>query len=164
MAHVDDGGGERSANADVNIVPFIDLMSVLVIFLLISAVWTQVSMIQIGSSIYGQKSSDEEVKPPPRAEIPFRLDITPIGHNIVIGKNRIRVPKDAGEYNLQRLVQELDAIKTTYPEKVDAVITINDELEYMHLISGMDALLSAGFPEINCARSYYSQQFIKFSL
>lgn len=152
MAHIDDGGNNgRSVNADVNIIPFIDLMSVLVIFLLISAVWTQVSMIQIGSSIYGQKTSDEEVKPPPRAEIPFRLDITPFGHNITIGRNKINVPKLGDKYNLENLVDQLQSIKTTYPEKVDAVITINDELEYMHLISGMDALLTSGFPEISVA-------------
>lgn len=151
MAHIDDGNGDRSANADVNIIPFIDLMSVLVIFLLISAVWTQVSMIQIGSSIYGQKTSDEEVKPPPRAEIPFRLDITPFGHNITIGRNRINVPKLGKDYNLENLIDQLQSIKLTYPEKVDAVITINDELEYMHLISGMDALLTSGFPEISVA-------------
>ena len=152
MAHVDDGKGDRSANADVNIVPFIDLMSVLVIFLLISAVWTQVSMIQIGSSIYGQKTSDKDVEPPPRAEIPFRLDITRSGHNILIGRQSNRVPKMTdGKYNLEELGVQLRKIKGIYPDKVDAVITINDELEYMHLISGMDALLQAGFPEISVA-------------
>ena len=62
MANVDDGGkGKKSSNVDINIVPFIDLMSVLIIFLLISAVWTQISMIQIGSSVYGQKTSDEKI-------------------------------------------------------------------------------------------------------
>ena len=91
MAHVDDtgGGNKRSINVDVNIVPFIDLMSVLVIFLLITAVWTQVSMIQLGSSIYGQRAEDEEVKPPPRAEIPFRVDIMTTGYNVVIGRQNI---------------------------------------------------------------------------
>ena len=41
MAGVDVGGGgrKRSANADVNMVPFIDLLLVTVAFLLITAVW-----------------------------------------------------------------------------------------------------------------------------
>ncbi|MBK7890416.1 MAG: biopolymer transporter ExbD [Bdellovibrionales bacterium] len=55
MAQVEDSGSGRSTNVDVNLVPFIDLMSVLITFLLITAVWTQVSMIQLGSSIYGKK-------------------------------------------------------------------------------------------------------------
>lgn len=151
MAHVDDGRGDRSANADVNIVPFIDLMSVLVIFLLISAVWTQVSMIQIGTSIYGKKTSEQEAPPPPRAEIPFRVDITPNGQNIVIGRQAISVPKVNNQYDWVRLLSELKRIKEIYPEKVDAVITMNDELAYVNLVAGMDALLQSGFPEIAVA-------------
>jgi biopolymer transport protein TolR len=153
MAHVDDSRDGRSANADVNIVPFIDLMSVLVIFLLISAVWTQVSMIQIGSSIYGKKSTAEEAPPPPRAEIPFRLDISSSGHNILIGRQSISVPKIGDTYDLNKLMTELKRIKEIYPEKLDAVITMGDELAYVHLVSGMDALLQTGFPEISVATS-----------
>lgn len=152
MAHIDDGGGNgRSANVDVNIVPFIDLMSVLVIFLLITAVWTQVSMIQIGSSIYGKKADDIEAEPPPRAEIPFRLDVTAAGYLIVVGRDSMNIPKLSNGYDLTRLKEELKKIKETYPEKVDAVITMSDELAYVNLIDGMDALLDSGFPEISVA-------------
>lgn len=152
MAHIDDSGQSgRSTNVDVNIVPFIDLMSVLVIFLLITAVWTQVSMIQIGSSIYGKKTSDETVKPPPRAEIPFRVDVTPAGYTVVVGRETMSIPREGETYNQAKLLEELKKIKETYPEKTDAVVTMNDELEYMHLIDGMDALLQSGFPEISVA-------------
>lgn len=151
MAHIDDGGNGRSANVDVNIVPFIDLMSVLVIFLLITAVWTQVSMIQLGSSIYGKKTEDVSAEPPPRAEIPFRLDVTPIGYQIVVGRDSMTIPKVNSEYDLMKLKEELKKIKETYPEKIDAVITMNDELAYVHLIDGMDALLQSGFPEVSVA-------------
>lgn len=152
MAHIDDSGQNgRSTNVDVNIVPFIDLMSVLVIFLLITAVWTQVSMIQIGSSIYGRKTSDETVTPPPRAEIPFRVDVTPVGYTVVVGRDTMSIPKQGDAYDRAKLVEELKKIKETYPEKTDAVVTMNDELEYMHLIDGMDALLQSGFPEISVA-------------
>lgn len=152
MAHIDDSGSSgRSSNVDLNIVPFIDLMSVLVIFLLITAVWTQVSMIQIGSSIYGKRTSDEQVKPPPRAEVPFRLDIKTSGYNVVIGRQQIAVPKKSGAYDGARLLSELKKIKEAYPDKVDAVITMVDSLEYGYLIQGMDVLLQAGFPELSVA-------------
>lgn len=153
MAHIDDGGGKgRPTNVDVNIVPFIDLMSVLVIFLLITAVWTQVSMIQIGSSVYGQKTSDEDPKPPPRAEIPFRLDIKRDGHAILLGKKYTPINKNAqGEYDYPTLIEALKRVKELYPEKVDAVVTMNDELKYEFLIGGMDALLQSGFPQISIA-------------
>lgn len=151
MAQIEEGGKGRKSNVDVNIVPFIDLMSVLVVFLLFTAVWTQVSMIQIGSSIYGKKSSDEEVKPPPRAEVPFRLDIKPFGHKVIVGSQSIDIPKKNNQYDLDRLLKELKTIKEAYQDKVDCVVTMSDELAYVNLVNGMDMLLQAGFPEISIA-------------
>jgi len=152
MAQIEENNrGGRSSNVDVNIVPFIDLMSVLVIFLLITAVWTQVSMIQIGSSIYGKRTSDEKVEPPPRAEIPFRLDIKEAGYRVIVGRQELTVPKVGTNYDLTKLTAELKKIKEIYPEKVDCVVTMSDNLAYVNLIAGMDALLQAGFPQISIA-------------
>src|SRR6185312_14638402 len=100
MAHIgDDGGDGRSKTVDLNLVPIIDLMSVCIIFLLITAVWTQVSMIQIGSSIYGKKTTDETPKPPPRAEIPFRLDVKADGYAVTVGRQSLAIPKVGGMYD-----------------------------------------------------------------
>lgn len=151
MAQISDGNDERSASVDLNIVPFIDLMSVCIIFLLITAVWSQVSMIQIGSSIYGKKSELEPAKPPPRAEIPFRLDVKSEGYHVVVGQKSVVIPKLNGDYDYIKLVEELKTVKELYPEKIDAVITMSDDLEYGFLIKGMDALLTSGFPEISVA-------------
>ena len=151
MAHIDDGNSDRPTNVEVNIVPFIDLMSVLVIFLLITAVWTQVSMIQIGSSIYGKKTEDEVTPPPPRAEVAFRVDVKSVGYRVLIGKKLTSIPKIAGQFDQAGLVSELKLIKEKYPEKNDSVLTVEDELSYETLVNGMDALLKAGFPEISIA-------------
>lgn len=150
MAQIEDNSGRgRSSTVDVNIVPFIDLMSVLVIFLLITAVWSQVSIIQLGSSIYGKKSQDVAAEPPKIAEITFRIDVKPHGHKVVIGRQEIQVPKKGADYDLERLEKELRTIKSLYPEKEDAVVTMDDELEYVHLVDSMDAILTAGFPQVS---------------
>lgn len=151
MAQIEDSGGGKTVNVDLNIVPFIDLMSVCICFLLISAVWTQVSMIQIGSSIYGKRSSDEEAKPPPRAEIPFRLDIKTSGFVVVAGRNKVSIPMVNGELNVPRLMEELAKVKQQYPDKTDCVVTVADEMPYEALIKGMDSLLQTGFAEISVA-------------
>src|ERR1700744_3736617 len=98
MAHIESGnGGGRKSSMDLNLTPFIDLMSVCIIFLLLTAVWTQVSMIQIGSSIYGKKNTEDTSPPPPRAEIPFRVDVRNEGFRIQIGRNSLSIPKQGGE-------------------------------------------------------------------
>src|SRR3954470_9297422 len=135
MAHIEGGGsGGRKSSLDLNLTPFIDLMSVCIIFLLITAVWTQVSMIQIGSSIYGKKSNDEKVEPPPKAEIPFRLDVRNDGYRVIIGRQEMRFPKVGGAYDSEKLLAELKKIKELYPEKTDAIVTVMDELPYESLI------------------------------
>lgn len=152
MAHIqEDNKGVRSTNVDVNLVPFIDLMSVLVIFLLITAVWTQVSMIQIGSSVYGKKTGDDKVELPPRAEIPLRVDILASGFRILVGRQETVISKSGEEYNTVKLSEELKKIKEIYPEKNDCVLSMSDDLAYLHLISGMDVVLQSGFSQISIA-------------
>lgn len=147
----DNRGDKRSTIVDLNLVPFIDLMSVCIIFLLITAVWHQVSMIQIGSSVYGKKTDQDVEPPPPRAEIPFRVDVRTDGYRVLVGRQMSQIPMVNGQYDLPHLITELKKIKELYPEKVDAVITVMDELTYESLIDGMDALLTSGFPEISIA-------------
>ena len=152
MAHVDTGGGgKRAVSEELNLVPFIDLMSVLITFLLITAVWTQVSMIQIGSSIYGKKTDDEKVDIPPNADIVLKLEVHEYGYRLVMSKQTVTVQKVENEYDDVGLLAQLKRFKEIYPEKKDATIFVADELPYGVLIRGMDNLLIAGFPQIGIA-------------
>ena len=47
---IDGGGGDRKKplNAELNLVPYIDLLTCMVAFLLITAVWTQLAQLRIG--------------------------------------------------------------------------------------------------------------------
>lgn len=123
MAQVSDGGSgnKRESSFELNLVPFIDLMSVMITFLLITAVWTQVSMIKLGSSIYGKQNTEETPPPPPRADVPFRLDVKETGYRIIIGKQKYQIEKVNGEYNKADLFKRLQDIKQAYPDKVDCV-------------------------------------------
>lgn len=148
MAHIDDGKGGKSANVELNIVPVIDLMSVLIVFLLITAVWNQVSMIQLGTSVYGKKTNDQEIVPPKSLEIALRLDVQRNGFVVVIGNTTKPIPFKEGTYDLERLKEELALIKERYPEKEDIFLSIDDDLEYEAMVLGMDAAIGEGFPNI----------------
>ncbi|MCY4321482.1 MAG: biopolymer transporter ExbD [Bdellovibrionaceae bacterium] len=140
----------RKSNVDLNLVPFIDLMSVCIIFLLITAVWTQVSMIQLGSSIYSKKTTDDIIEPPPFSELILRVDVLQEGFRILLGKDFISVPKLSDEnYDKDKLIAILKKAKEQYPEKMDGVASVRDQVYYKHLIEAMDALLIAGFPQVS---------------
>lgn len=144
-------GGKRETDVELNLVPFIDLMSTCICFLLITAVWTQVSMIQIGSSIYGKKTDTGQVEQPTREQVNLKIDINRQGYTVRIGKQALRIPMLADQYDQTGLINELKNIKAKYPDKTDGIISLLDEIKYDELIKGMDSLMVAGFPEIAIA-------------
>lgn len=151
MAHVDTGGGgKRGSNFELNLVPFIDLMSVLITFLLISAVWTQVSMIQLGASFAAPRLDDETpIKPPPLEDLVLRLDIREAGYVLWVGKDTRRIPKIEGEYDQAALLNDLMRVKQMYPDKGGIKMAIEDAIIYDHVVNAMDLGLKAGFsPEL----------------
>jgi biopolymer transport protein ExbD len=57
------GKGKRSTNAEINMIPFIDLLMVTVAFLLITAVWVTNSRINANAQIPGPPDPTQEVTP-----------------------------------------------------------------------------------------------------
>jgi len=151
MAHIDTGGKSgRSKSFEPNLVPFIDLMSVLITFLLISAVWTQVSMIQLGASFAAPRLDENTpVKPPPLEDLVLRLDVKANGYVLYVGKDVRSIPKVKEEYDKESLLADLVRIKQMYPDKGGIKLAIEDEIVYDHVVSAMDIGLKAGFsPEL----------------
>ena len=150
MAHIESSGKGRSTNVDLNLVPFIDLMSVLITFLLISAVWTQVSMIQLGASFASPRDANQtQYKAPLLEDLVLRLDVVASGYILKIGSETKPIPKKGDEYDSATLVLELTKIKKTYPDKAGVKIAISDDIMYEHVITVMDSGLKAGFsPEL----------------
>lgn len=150
MSQIESSSRGRNTNVDLNLVPFIDLMSVLITFLLISAVWTQVSMIQLGASFASPKDDlQQDFKPPPLEDLVFRLDVVANGYVVKIGTETKPIPKVNNEYNAEALIAELTKIKKKYPEKAGVKIAISDDIQYEHVITVMDAGLKSGFsPEL----------------
>lgn len=152
MAQIESGGRGRGVNVELNLVPVIDLMSVLITFLLITAVWTQVSMIQIGSSLYAKK--DDSQQPPkltPNADIALKVDVKLEGYVLTVGTQVISLPKVNAAYDFAGLVAQLQRVKQLYPEKLDGIVSMSDDVPYENLVNTMDQLLVAGFPNISIA-------------
>jgi biopolymer transport protein TolR len=153
MSHIESGSsGGRRVNIELNLVPFIDLMSVLITFLLISAVWTQVQMIQMGSSFYGKKTEATAPVPTPHLDVPLRIDVKATGFVILIGKQVMSLPKTSGNiYDEAGLTAQLRRIKQLYPDKVDAALAVADDINYEVVIKTMDQILMTGFSSITFA-------------
>ncbi len=151
MAHIDTGGrGGRSSNFELNLVPFIDLMSVLITFLLLSAVWTQVSMIQLGASFASPRMDQENPPtPPPLENLVLKLEIREAGYVLFVGKETTSIPKLNNDYDKETLRAALVKVKQAYPDKGGIKLAIEDAIKYDAVVTVMDVGLSAGFsPEL----------------
>jgi biopolymer transport protein ExbD len=65
MAGIDTGGGhggKRSVNQEIPLIPFIDFLLCLVSFLLMTAVWTQMSRINADARVPGPPDPDKELE------------------------------------------------------------------------------------------------------
>ena len=155
MAHIESGGRGRNTNVELNLVPVIDLMSVLITFLLLSAVWTQVSMIQLGASFASPRNpEDKVVTPPPIEDLVLKLEIRANGYVLFVGKDVITMPMTAvangpAAYDNESLLNNLSQVKQRYPDKGGVKMAISDEIQYEFVVTAMDVGLKAGFaPEL----------------
>jgi biopolymer transport protein ExbD len=122
---------------DLDMTTFMNLMVVLVPFLLITAVFSRITIVEL--DLPSAKGA------PPTAPT-FRVEVVvrDAGLEIMDGAQVIAaIPKVDGEYDLPKLSEYLVALKNEYPEKEDASVLLEPDIKYDHLIQVMDAVRSA---------------------
>ncbi|NIL94360.1 MAG: biopolymer transporter ExbD [Woeseiaceae bacterium] len=129
----------RRANqetAELNITAFMNLMVILVPFLLITAVFSRLAVLEL--NLPG--SSTEPVDP---QEQTFQLEVIVRKDKIEVGDRNqgllgIYPNSEEGEYDYDALSDKLSQLKKRYPEKTDAAILLEQDIEYDTLVQVMD--------------------------
>jgi biopolymer transport protein TolR len=144
---VETGGksGKKELNAELNLVPYIDLLTCMVAFLLITAVWTQLARLQAQQK--GQGQAGEET--PPELQVKVVVMVNQEGFNLVVGQDQTPIPKKGAEYDFERLSAELKKAKDGHPDKNDAQVASEDTIKFDVLIRAMDTAIQARFPDIS---------------
>ena len=120
---------------------FLNLMVVLVPFLLITAVFSRITIVELGVPTSAGGSAPHVASF--RVEVVVRED----GFEIMDGAKVIAaIPKTDDAYDLTTLSDYLVDIKRQYPEKVDASVLLEPDIQYDNLIHVMDAVRSAEVP------------------
>ena len=115
---------------------FMNLMMVLVPFLLITAVFSRMSIVELDLP---------STKGAPPASPTFRVEVVvrDAGLEIMDGSQVIAaIPKVGDSYDLPKLSEYLVAIKNEYPEKDDASVLLEPDIKYDYLIQVMDTVRS----------------------
>ncbi len=121
---------------ELEMTTFMNLMVVLVPFLLITAVFSRITIIELDLP---SAQSAAPATPTFRVEVVVRE----AGIEIMDGTQVIAaIPKADDAYDLSMLSEYLVEIKSQYPEKEDASVLLEPDIEYDHLIQVMDTVRS----------------------
>ncbi len=133
-------GGKKAVDFQLNLIPFIDLLSVLISFLLMTSVWTTVSRIEVRQS--PNLPSDDP--PPEDQEEKLNLTVVIKSSGITVSKKNAVVKdieKKGDEYDLETLNEVMKQVVAEHPSNRDITLTSEDRVEYQDLISVMDLCL-----------------------
>jgi biopolymer transport protein TolR len=146
---VDTGGkgGKKPVDSELNLVPYIDLLTCMVTFLLITAVWTQLARIDVTQKGQAQNAEQTDEKPPEtRLVVVIKDDGFLIAGGAAGDQKPIKMKE--GKYDYDTLLAILKEVKKTYPDKRDVHIASDDGIQYQYIIRAMDTALTAQFPDI----------------
>lgn len=126
---------------DLDMTTFLNLMVVLVPFLLITAVFSRITIVEL--SLPTAAGAAASAKPNVRVEVIVRDE----GLELANGRSVIaRIPKVDGAYDLASLTEHVMSLKRSHPDRNDASVLLEPQIEYDHLIQVMDRVRSAELP------------------
>jgi biopolymer transport protein ExbD len=127
--------------AELDMTTFLNLMVVLVPFLLLTAVFSRITVVELSMpSSAGGPAVDA---PRLRVEVIVRED----GLELAEGSSLLaRLPKVDDEYDLAGLSEHVFALKRQHPDHDEASVLLEPGIEYDHLIQVMDVVRSAELP------------------
>jgi biopolymer transport protein ExbD len=126
--------------AELLLVPMIDIFTVLVTFLLMTAVFSRITIVQLDLP----SAADGKVTEPTfRLEVIVRKE----GFELTNGSASIAaIPTVNGAYDLKALSELALSLKREHPQTDSASVLMERDVKYDHLIQAMDAIRSTEVP------------------
>ena len=132
-------GGRRHNvdSAELNITAFMNLMVILVPFLLITAVFSRLAILEL--NLPG--SSTEPVEPQDQV---FQLEVIVRSDKIEVGDRNQGLlgiyPNTEDGFDFDAVGEKLSQLKERYPDKTDASILLEQDISYDTVVQIMDAV------------------------
>ena len=148
------GADEKgSVNVELNIIPFIDLMSCLTAFLLVTAVWVNIAQINIQPK--GKTRDTSNVQ---KDDETVTLSVLVQADRIWVGLSRVNefqeIPKKGDEHDWEKFETTLKEHKASafFADRTDLEIaaesTTTSPVKYQDVIRAMDVALKVGFIDV----------------
>jgi biopolymer transport protein ExbD len=142
-----------SVNVELNVVPFIDLMSCLTAFLLVTAVWVNIAQINISPK--GKTRDQSNVQKDDETVI---LSVLVTNDRIWLGLSRVNdfqdIPKKGEEQDWEKFETTLKEHKASsfFADRADLEIAAESTnaapVKYQDLVHAMDVAVKVGFVDV----------------
>src|SRR5574341_657435 len=121
----------------LNLTPMMDILTVLVVFLLITAVFMSITIQELSVPTNTGGAGGQP-------NFAIEVIVRKAGLEIANGSRvEAAIPKKDDKYDVELLSKMLVRLKAQYPQKEDATILLEPKIEYDYLIQVMDAVREA---------------------
>ena len=150
-----EGGGRgkkrRSLDAAINVVPAIDLLSCCNAFLLFTAVWTQISRLQVAQYGNGIPGAEQT------SRVTLTIRLTGTGHVVETSTGGTFalpiLPGEGPRYDYAALQAKLAELKAEFPDQSQITVAAEDSVVYADLVRTVDACVGAGLAAVSVTGS-----------
>lgn len=148
------GGGSKD---DLNLVPFIDLFSVLICFLIMTAVWNQIDALSTNvdnvTSSDGAAANEDPNRKKESLTVTILTDRVEMAESVtqgtrVLTEKSYKIQHAGTEIDFEKVKKVLDFWKQKYPEKKDVILNTDNKVVYNKLIGVFDTLVGFGFSDV----------------
>lgn len=131
-------GGKRSLDATLNLVPYIDLMTTIITFLIMTAVWTQIATLRVQNASGGPQEEQPEKTPDDKPK-PIIILVTDRAVKIQEEGGALEeLPNVSTGYDFSGVKMKLEAFKKARPERQDIKLQSEDGVSYENLVKIID--------------------------
>jgi biopolymer transport protein ExbD len=131
----------------VNLVPMIDLLSVLISFLLITAVWTELARINTDNVMDKSDVKPKQEQQEERKDLKILLDDKGGVQMRFTGEEPVRVER--GDDLMGRFREKITELKKRAKENQKVIVAAEDKVQYELLIQVMDICLDVGLKALS---------------
>lgn len=143
-----EGGGKRTLDFELNLVPFIDLLSCCISFLLITAAWTQLARLETIQKI--EAAGGAGGQPEDKVQLvvfDWGYELLPPG-----ASESCAIAKKSGEYDRQRLRSTLQRMRTEKPDMTIVAVAADDKLDFVEVVNVMDVAVDLGLINVSLGK------------
>lgn len=145
---------KKHLDFDLNLIPFIDLLSTCICFLLLTAVWLHVGSLDVKQAV-GGTPAHQESGPKPTMWLNMGSDGAVTLHlkdaRVPAKLTNFKVAGVEGRPNFEGLAKAFQQIKTAEPALKTALIQPQAASVYEDLIDLMDQVKKSGIPDLGVA-------------